>query len=219
MAQVNLNNDPSQIITGNDNIAIVKIIATVRGGRALNVTGFAPDVIGGGHPIIKETSSGDYKPMPVVTSGGVTSIGGITGGTGYTNNGTYTNVSLTGGSGTGAKGTVVVAGNSVTGVTITTAGTGYRAGDILSAAASTIGTNGSGFQFALTAVDNTATVYASLPAGHIYQGSLIASIETKKAFAAIMTIGVINPVACPYDFATIASEFKTAVPLIDQRAD
>lgn len=31
--------------------------------------------------------------------------------------------------------------------------------------------------------------------------------------------GTINPVAAPYDFATIAVAFKTAVPLIEQRAD
>lgn len=219
MSEVNLNNDTEQIITGNDNIAIVKVISTVRGGRSLDVTGFAPDVINAGHPIIKETSTGNYKPMPVVLSGGATGIGAITPGSGYTNNGTYTNVSLTGGSGSGAKATIVVAGNAVTGVTITTPGSGYKAGDIVSAAASTIGTSGSGFQVALTTVDNTATVYASLPGGHSYQGALIASILTKKAFAAIMTIGVINPEACPYDFATVASAFKSAVSLIDQRAD
>lgn len=64
-----------------------------------------------------------------------------------------------------------------------------------------------------------ATAYSSLPAGHEYTGALRASILTKKPFAGIMTQGTLNPVAAPYDFATIASAFKAAVPLIDQRAD
>ncbi|MCY1517399.1 hypothetical protein D9M68_520780 [compost metagenome] len=219
MAEVNLNNDSQLIDTGNDNVAIVKVIATVRGGRALNVAGFAPKVINAGHPIIMETATKDYKPLPVIVTGGVVGLGTITPGSGYTNNGTYSGVNLTGGSGAGAKATVTVAGNAVTGVVITTAGTGYKPGDILSAAAANIGTGGSGFQVAVTSIDETATVYGALPGGHTYQGALIATILTKKAFAAIMTIGVINPEACPYDFATVASAFKTAVPLIDQRAD
>jgi hypothetical protein len=69
---------------------------------------------------------------------GVDTIGAITGGSNYTN-GTFTNVSLTGGTGTGAKATIVVSGNSVTSVTITTKGNGYTASDTLSAAASSIG--------------------------------------------------------------------------------
>lgn len=75
----------------------------------------------------------------------------ITAGSGYTNNGTYTNVSLTGGTGSGAKATIVVAGNAVSSVTITTSGTGYAVGDELSAAAANIGTGGSGFKVTLAA--------------------------------------------------------------------
>jgi hypothetical protein len=68
-------------------------------------------------------------------------------------------------------------------------------------------------------LNSGATAYAALPAGHVYTGVLRASILTKKPFAGILTQGTINPVAAPYDFATIASAFKAAVPLIDQRAD
>ena len=50
--------------------------------------------------------------------------GAITGGAGYTN-GTYTAVALTGGSGSGAVATIVVAGNTVTTVTITNGGNYY----------------------------------------------------------------------------------------------
>ena len=60
----------------------------------------------------------------------ILTLGVITGGTVYTN-GTYTTVPLTGGSGTGALATIVVAGNSVTTVTVTTVGSNYEVGDVL----------------------------------------------------------------------------------------
>ncbi len=55
------------------------------------------------------------------------------------NNAGYTNTSLTGGSGTGAVATVVVAGNAVSSITVTTAGTGYQVGDVLTIPTSVIG--------------------------------------------------------------------------------
>lgn len=76
--------------------------------------------------------------------GPISTVAAIAGGATYTN-GTYTAVPLTGGLGSGAKATVVVAGNVVTTVTITTPGTGYAIGDQLSAAAANIGGTGSGF--------------------------------------------------------------------------
>lgn len=68
----------------------------------------------------------------------------VSGGSAYTN-GTYTSVPLTGGSGSGSVATIVVAGGAVTGVTITTAGTGYKLRDQLSALAANIGGTGTGF--------------------------------------------------------------------------
>jgi len=65
MAQANLANESQEVITGNDNIVIVDVFQTIRGGRTLDVTGFTPDVINAGHVIIKETATGEYKPMPV----------------------------------------------------------------------------------------------------------------------------------------------------------
>ncbi len=47
-------------------------------------------------------------------------------------NGTYTNVPLTGGHGTGAGATIVVASGSVSSVTITSVGSGYQNNDVLS---------------------------------------------------------------------------------------
>ena len=72
------------------------------------------------------------------------------GGTLYTN-GTYTSVTMTGGTGSGAVATIVVAGATVKTVTLTSAGTGYLVGDILSASSASIGGTGSGFTATVTA--------------------------------------------------------------------
>lgn len=66
MAQANLSSSFS-VDTTKDSVVIVKVQATLPGGRTLDVTGFGDDEIQAGHTIIKETSSGEYKPMP--TSG------------------------------------------------------------------------------------------------------------------------------------------------------
>lgn len=80
----------------------------------------------------------------------------LVGGTLYTN-GTYTNVTLTGGSGSGAKATVVVSGGSVTSVTLTKPGNGYAVGDTLSATAATIGGTGSGFSIKVATINDGFT--------------------------------------------------------------
>lgn len=61
--------------------------------------------------------------------------------------GTYTSVPLTGGTGSGAIATIVVSPDSVSTVTITTAGTGYALGDQLSANNSSLGGTGTGFNW------------------------------------------------------------------------
>lgn len=71
------------------------------------------------------------------------------GGSGYVS-ATYTNVPLTGGTGTGAQATIVVAGGIVTAVTMTASGTGYVSGDVLSASNTNLGGSGSGFAMTLT---------------------------------------------------------------------
>ena len=71
-------------------------------------------------------------------------LGVIVAGTLYTA-GTYTNVTLTGGTGSGANATVVVSNGGVTSVTPTAYGIGYLINDVLSANVSTIGGTGSGF--------------------------------------------------------------------------
>jgi len=89
-------------------------------------------------------------PVDFTIAGGVTVVTLTAGGTLYTN-GTYTTVTLTGGTGSGAKATIVVSGNTVTSVTITTAGTGYLIGDVLSASSASIGGTGSGLLITVNA--------------------------------------------------------------------
>ena len=92
----------------------------------------------GGIQVIDIDNNGIGSGTNEMTFGGpILTLGTITGGTLYTN-GTYTNVTLTGGTGAGAKATVVVSGAAVTSVTITTGGAFYLPGDVLSAAAASI---------------------------------------------------------------------------------
>lgn len=89
-------------------------------------------------------------------TGLVLTLNTLVGGTLYTN-GTYTAVTLTGGSGSGAKATIVVSGGSVTSVTITMPGNGYVVGNTLSATAASIGGTGSGFSIKVATINSGFT--------------------------------------------------------------
>ena len=91
-----------------------------------------------------------------VNAGPLLTLNTLVGGSSYTN-GTYTGVSLTGGTGTLAKATIVVSGSAVTSVTVTTKGNGYLVGDTLSALASSIGGTGSGFSIKVATVTSKFT--------------------------------------------------------------
>jgi hypothetical protein len=210
MAVASLNRDQEKFSTSKDNIVIVENHESLRGGRSLDTNGYPLSVINAGHVIIKNSTTTDYKPMPIVVSGAITKQGSYAGGTGYVNAGTYTNVALTGGTGSNARATIVVAGGSVTGVTITNPGSGYKVGDSLSAAASTIGTNGTGFTLGIAEVDGSSSGYAALPAGHEYVGIQISTIGVKEPFGAILIHGTVNEVASPFAVASIKSAFNTA---------
>lgn len=92
-----------------------------------------------------------------ITSSNIKDLYTLVGGSLYTN-GTYTNVDLTGGSGTGAKATVVVSGAAVTSVTITSRGAAYAIDDVLSAAAASIGGTGSGFSIKVQTIYQQAVL-------------------------------------------------------------
>ena len=92
-------------------------------------------------------------PTTIPFVGGVVVAEVTAGGTLYTA-GTYTAVPLTGGSGSGAEATIEVSAGAVISVDITTPGTDYQTGDVLSAAAVDIGGTGSGFEATITQVDS-----------------------------------------------------------------
>jgi len=68
-------------------------------------------------------------------------------------NAVYTNVSLTDGTGTGAVATVTVAGNTISAITVTTAGLGYVATDVLNIAAAALGVGSSAAVITLATAD------------------------------------------------------------------
>ncbi len=97
------------------------------------------------------TLSRFYGGTVAAVTTSILTTGAVVGGTGYVN-GTYYNVPLTGGTGSGARATVVVAGGVVTSVSKTYGGTGYTAADSLSASNINLGGTGSGFTVAVSTV-------------------------------------------------------------------
>jgi hypothetical protein len=89
--------------------------------------------------------------VSAIRSDGIQTLDTLVGGSGYVN-GTYTNVSLTGGSGAGAKATIVVGGGAVTSVTVTTFGAGYQVGNLLSASNTSLGGTGAGFSISVASL-------------------------------------------------------------------
>jgi len=129
-----------------------------------------------------------YYPESIVQTP-VASLGTITGGSSYTN-GTYLNVSLTGGSGSGAVANIVVSGGAVTSVTLTQGGTGYVAGNTLSAASSTIGGTGTAFSVPVATVGNalgTSWLGDNFDSVLLY-GSLVEAYTYMKGESDIMAL-------------------------------
>lgn len=89
--------------------------------------------------------------LPPVTTGVIATFRSIVPGTGYTN-GTYSNVAFSGGTGTKAYGSITITGTGVSNVVITSGGTGYVAGDVITVSAILIGGTGSGFSVTVSSV-------------------------------------------------------------------
>jgi hypothetical protein len=94
-------------------------------------------------------------------------------GSGYTN-GTYALTNLTGGSGTGAKATITVAGNVVTSVVITSRGSNYTVGNTLTATLPA----GSGFLITLTHVMSYVSLWQHEVGTDAVQGITSNAIES-----------------------------------------
>ena len=103
----------------------------------LKLGGLVPSVIDAAvvQQAMKDTDNEDIYVPGVPSSGltgGAKEVSVTAAGSGYTD-GDYTAVDLTGGSGSGAKATIKIASNAVSGTpTVTTAGTGYKLNEELS---------------------------------------------------------------------------------------
>lgn len=128
-------------------------------------TGFTANftITGGIVTVVTSVNQGENyvvgDSLEVAVLSGIATANVVSGGSSYVN-GTYFNVPLTGGSGTGARATVVVAGNVVTTVTPTIAGVGYLVTDIVSALTVDIGGSGTGFSAEVASVSGTGFVYS-----------------------------------------------------------
>ncbi len=100
---------------------------------------------GGGNVLVWANGAVTPQRYDGGVQGSLTVLGTITPGAGYASPGTYTAVPLTGGTGTLAKATIIVAGGVVTSVVVTTVGSGYLVGDVLSASNANLGGSGAGF--------------------------------------------------------------------------
>ena len=109
------------------------------------------------------TGSGFSAPVATLTGGSIATLGSITGGSDYAGTtGTYTQVPLTGGSGTGAIGTVTIgAGGAVIGIALSEPGIKYLVGDVLSASNTNLGGSGSGFSVRVAALNVPGPVRGS----------------------------------------------------------
>jgi len=101
--------------------------------------------------LVTGTNIAANAQVSAIRSDGIQTLNTLVGGSGYVN-GTYTNVSFTGGSGAGAKATIVVSGGAVTSVTVTTFGAGYQIGNTLSALNTSLGGTGAGFSIQVSAL-------------------------------------------------------------------
>lgn len=208
MAILEFSNKPKQINFGKDDIITQKWIAGIKGGRALDVTGYPLDVIYAGTPVI--VKDGNYKPFPLTQKGENLPTAAVS--------------AQTAGS--------AIVGTVYEGVTSETAGAVkcakadktivYLAGSAATGTASaektyyTKDTDNKTFIGEEDADGNPVYELGSLPANHSYAGMLYKSILKTKPAASIMTQGQVNDSAMYFDnFSSIKSAFMSACPLIE----
>jgi uncharacterized protein len=97
----------------------------------------------------------------------------------------YPGVALTGGTGTGAQATVVCSGNTITSITVTTAGTGYVIGDSLTIAANALGTASSTATIVLDAADIVNAYANAFTIKTISEGVIMNSSSSIDAYGAL----------------------------------
>ena len=116
---------------------------------------------------------------PIAAEWNINEVGGVNGvtittaGSGYTN-GTYTNKALTGGSGSYATATIVVAGGIVTSVTIYAKGKNYAVGNTLSATLPA----GAGLVITVTSVVNFVSLWQHEIGTDAVQDTTVLAIES-----------------------------------------
>ncbi|WP_353438304.1 flagellar hook-basal body complex protein [Polynucleobacter sp. UK-FUSCHL-C3] len=149
LGSIKITDAGSGYISGNDlSLSANNIGGTGSGISLTRIT--ALNIVGGTDGATVGSITQGVSPALTITNSGTGYLGKTptltvtTAGTGYTN-GTYINVPLGGGSGTGAKGTVVVSGGAISSITTTDVGNGaYIPGDVLTLANTNIGGAGSG---------------------------------------------------------------------------
>lgn len=121
-------------------------------------------------PSVSFTGGGGTGATASATIGtGFILTSSITSGGTYNVDGTYTNVDMQGSAtGTGAKATVTIAGNTITILTITTPGNGYRNTDVLYPAAAAVGGATVNGQIAITTDYQKVTAITITAAGSGY---------------------------------------------------
>ncbi len=160
------------------------LLSVVAEGENYPSPGFtSSNVVFNSHDIVEVqdyigTGSGDgLKTIDIVSS--------VTTNTTDGTDATYAGTSLTGGSGSGAVATVVVAGNAVTAVTVTTAGVGYKAGDVLTVSKVVIGgTKDVKITLDSSDIEDNYSVIRL----HQYRNSIQTNYVVDKTYAALKTL-------------------------------
>jgi len=155
--------------------------------------------------IVTSVNTGSTGTITEYRSGIAASLDG-TGlplGSGYTNPGIYKNVSLTGGSGTGAKADIMVSAGKVSSVDLRRGGSGYAVNDVLSAADADIGGRTGGSAFAISVNTIEKRLYIDLTTGSaLFNATLNGNDYIADDNATVKTITLTSTIAKTFDAAS-----------------